>query len=483
MSMSELSLRLADGTKLLVPPSLESITTYVVLEQEAWFEKEAAFLAHWLRPGMTVIDIGANLGIYSLPSARQVAPGGNVFAYEPASEPRAMLSRSGVLNGTTNLHVIAAAVSDSNRKGRLTLGTSSELNALDAGGHGEDVQVTSLDIEDGARGWGAVDFVKIDAEGQEVRILEGGRRFFERHSPLVMFEIKTDVGNHEHLRRAFPLPGYRLYRSLPGAPLLVPDDPTKPLDGFEFNMFAAKSDRSAELARLGLLVETVPTWAPDGTARSNLRGQALPFLSSASFDGVDPSYLNGLAGYATWRSPELPAPQRYAALEAACAILFNLCRRAATPPRLSTLARALGDAGHRIASVDALMQLTARLSQGARCVGEPFWPANPRFEATTPGQDWAERFEASCLEQAERSVSYSSCFGGKSGVDLDQLSRRPGVSVEIDRRRTLRSARAGRRTDVPPRLCVASADHVNADVWRAGLVPNTMSPHAMTADP
>jgi len=475
MPMSEISLRLADGTKLLVPASLHSITTYVILEQEAWFEKEAAFLAHWLRPGMTVVDIGANLGVYSLPSARQVTPGGQVFAYEPASRTSALLNQSRILNEATNLHVIAAAISDNSRKGRLSLGTSTELNVLDAGGPSEDVQVTSLDLENDARGWNAVDFVKIDAEGEEVRILLGGRVFFERHSPLIMLEIKTDSGNHDHLRTAFPLRGYRLYRSVPGAPLLVPDDPTKPLDGFEINMFAAKSDRAAELARLGLLVETAPTWTLDSFARRNLIGLALPFLSSASFDGIDANYFNGCAGYAAWRSPDLPMPQRYAALEAACANLSNLCRHHATPPRLSTLARAMGDAGHRVASVDAMMQLTARLRQGARCVGEPFWPANPRFETTSQGNEWSDRFEASCLEQLERAVSFSSCFGGASGVDLEQLARRPGVATEIERRKTLRSARAGRRTDVPERLCVASADHINADVWRAGLVPNTQA--------
>ena len=43
--MDELSLRLSDGTTIVVPASLNSITTYVVLEQEAWFEKEMAFLA------------------------------------------------------------------------------------------------------------------------------------------------------------------------------------------------------------------------------------------------------------------------------------------------------------------------------------------------------------------------------------------------------------------------------------------------------
>ena len=65
--MDDMLLRMADGTRIVVPPSLDAITTYVILEQEKWFEKEATFVASWLQPGMTVIDIGANLGVYSLP--------------------------------------------------------------------------------------------------------------------------------------------------------------------------------------------------------------------------------------------------------------------------------------------------------------------------------------------------------------------------------------------------------------------------------
>src|SRR5262252_3865467 len=92
--MGELSVRLLDGTELAVPASLGAITTYVLLEQEAWFEKETAFLSGWLRPGMTAIDVGANLGVYSLPMARLVGPTGHVFSYEPASQTRALLERS-----------------------------------------------------------------------------------------------------------------------------------------------------------------------------------------------------------------------------------------------------------------------------------------------------------------------------------------------------------------------------------------------------
>jgi hypothetical protein len=77
--MAELALRLTDGTVLALPASLSAMTTYIILEQEAWFEKEPAFLMRWLKPGMSAIDIGANHGVYCVPMARRVAPQGQVL--------------------------------------------------------------------------------------------------------------------------------------------------------------------------------------------------------------------------------------------------------------------------------------------------------------------------------------------------------------------------------------------------------------------
>ena len=62
------------------------------------------------------------------------------------------------------------------------------------------MRITSLDNEDVARGWPSPDFVKIDAEGEEEHILAGGRNFFARRSPLIMFEIKAGDKVNEHLR-------------------------------------------------------------------------------------------------------------------------------------------------------------------------------------------------------------------------------------------------------------------------------------------
>jgi FkbM family methyltransferase len=175
-----LKVRLSDHLTLAVPPRLDSITTYVLLEQETWFEKETLFLKRWLKPGMTAVDIGANLGVYSVLMARFVGPEGRVFAYEPGSEARGLLAQSRTINGTDNLEIISSALSDREREGRLIFGPSSELNALGDAGDGEAVHITSLDSESAARCWRSPDFIKIDAEGEEERILAGGKDFFPK---------------------------------------------------------------------------------------------------------------------------------------------------------------------------------------------------------------------------------------------------------------------------------------------------------------
>ena len=67
-----ISLSLVDGTTIVVPDSLNLLTTYILQEQGDWFEDEIKFLRKLVQPGQVVIDIGANYGVYALCLARRV---------------------------------------------------------------------------------------------------------------------------------------------------------------------------------------------------------------------------------------------------------------------------------------------------------------------------------------------------------------------------------------------------------------------------
>jgi FkbM family methyltransferase len=476
-----LELKFFDGVTLAVPATLQSITTYVLLEQERWFEKEIDFLRHWLRPGMTVIDIGANLGVYSLPMARLVGETGHVFAYEPGSEARRLLERSRELNAADNLDISPLALSDREREGRLVFGLSSELNALGEGSAGETVRITSLDREDALRGWPSPDFVKIDAEGEEERILAGGGDFFSRHSPLVMFEIRAADKINENLRALFPAIGYRLFRQLGGAPIIVPDDVHQPLDEFELNLFAAKADRVNALSQQGLLVDEFPDWAPGAESSTVARDfwRRQKFASSIGLPDEniakgDSEYRNAFAAYAAWRAADQPVAKRCAALAFALRTMRAACARMPSAGRLSTFARVAWEWGARAESVAALRRLLATMQSGQIALGEPFLPANPRFDALAPGREPGNWFAAAAAEQFERTFRFSTRFGGASPL-LTWLCTQPFVCAELERRRVLIAARSGQRLPVPAQLRQVKPNHLNGDIWRAGRVPGTIA--------
>lgn len=478
--MQTLDVQLSTGVTLTVPASLKSITTYALLEQEAWFEKEMEFLRCWLQPGMTAIDIGAHLGVYSLPMARLVGPTGQVFAYEPSSQTRAYLERSRALNDASALQIFPFALSDSAREGRIAFGFSSELNTLGEGGDGETVRITSLDVEEDERGWMAPDFIKIDAEGEEERVIAGGRAFFARHSPLVMMEVQMDGTFNEQLRSLMPTLGYRVYRQLGGAAILVPDNPGQTLDPYELNLFAAKPDRAADLARRGLLTEDIPTWTPGKTdiqdAEILWQRQKFAFLSDVfKFDKTttDPAYSAALAGYAAWQDLNRPAAVRCGALAFSFKILQALCLAEPNTARLSTFVRVALDWGARNESVAALRQLIFSFNSGAVQITEPFWPANRRFDEISPHQQPADWFMAAVAEQFEKSAHFSSEFFGLSPA-LDWLCGTPFASPEMERRRLLFPANNGIVTKVTDRLFRPAPDHLNADLWRTGKIPGIL---------
>jgi hypothetical protein len=241
--------------------------------------------------------------------------------------------------------------------------------------------VTSLDSDVARFRSASPDFIKIDAEGEEERILAGGREFFARHSPLVMVVVKAEKGIHAELLGAFEEIGYRVLRLLVGAPILVPYERAVGLDPFELNLFAAKPDRAASLCAQGIAVDQIADReaAPDAVAAGLrlLRRQpfARMFGERLKDPGqIDPDYAKGLAAFAAWRTASLPAPERCAALYSAYRTLAAVCNRSASTARNSTFARVAWEGGWQGESVVALQQMAAYTQHNPFQPIEPCWP-------------------------------------------------------------------------------------------------------------
>lgn len=450
--MSTVTLPLIDGTKVVVPDSINLITPYVLLEQQDWFEDEIKFLRKLLRPGQQVIDIGANYGLYTVSMAAAIGPQGTLWAFEPASSTAALLSETLATNGFSHVTLDKRALSSQAGTARLALNDNSELNELIRGngntaGQSEEVILTTLDDCLQQYGWSDIAFMKIDAEGEEANILKGGQAFFSRLSPLIEYEIKAGTTLHLELATAFSVLGYKSYRLVPGLNILVPFNPEeqKP-DIYLLNLFCCKPDRAAQLAADGFLLDEIPA-LPD-TADNKYRwqntlahqpyGKHLQSIWKTSAKGADFKELeNALAWYAFSQDSARRHDLRYAALERSFNTLRSLCASNPSRLRLASLARVAATYGERGLAVEALSRLAdAILAQKTADPAEPFLSASSRYESLAMTQPQVGNWVFSAiLEEIERLSAFSSFYAGTSGKQrLEILCNLGFASPEIFRR-------------------------------------------------
>ena len=187
--------QLVDGVKIIVPDVLDCITSYVLYEQEDWFEDEIKFVRKIIQPGENVIDIGANFGVYTLSIAQLVGPTATVWSFEPAPQTADFLEASIVLNNFRNVKVLRYAVSHSSGTAQFSTSSHSELNAIiHAGSEAaasmektETVQTISMDGAMDRFGWRDIAFLKIDGSTPTTRIHPNSRRYKARVQRRIVF--------------------------------------------------------------------------------------------------------------------------------------------------------------------------------------------------------------------------------------------------------------------------------------------------------
>jgi len=145
-----------------------------------WNPAEYQAFRDAVRPGAVALDVGANVGAYSILLGRWVGAEGRVYAFEPSPETFAGLARHLALNGLAEVVTpVAAAASAATGRGTLSGGGVSGANRLDAGGTGPSVETVSLD-DFCAREGVVPHFIKIDVEGAELDVLRGARETIRR---------------------------------------------------------------------------------------------------------------------------------------------------------------------------------------------------------------------------------------------------------------------------------------------------------------
>ena len=147
---------------------LEPFSQNLLYEQE-----ETTLLKKLLKKDMNVINIGANIGYFTLLAARQVGPQGKVFAFEPFPKTVELLQKNIDANGYSNVEVIPMAVSSKSGIAKLALKSDTAHNFLTENTsefQTIDVPITTIDEYTKNH---KTDFIIMDAEGYEPLILDG----------------------------------------------------------------------------------------------------------------------------------------------------------------------------------------------------------------------------------------------------------------------------------------------------------------------
>ncbi|HEY2011895.1 MAG TPA: FkbM family methyltransferase [Bryobacteraceae bacterium] len=223
---------LRDSTRRILPPAIAAGNNVVATEvdgfilgmpAEEW--RMAAYhvfrgvmepgLTTWFRtlvkPGMVVVDVGANIGIYTLYAARLLQGHGRIHSFEPTPRTHAILHDNVQVNGFLELGIVEfhlEAVSDRSGTARLTVfpadsGHNTLFDEASPANGGEQIQVSTVSLDEILKLEPRVDVVKIDAEGAEPWILRGMRQIIAR-SPGIRILMEFAPVN---LRRAGVDPG------------------------------------------------------------------------------------------------------------------------------------------------------------------------------------------------------------------------------------------------------------------------------------
>jgi FkbM family methyltransferase len=182
---------------------------------------EIRFVRHGLHSGQVAVDIGCHKGAYTYWMRRSVGPSGAVYAFEPQPKQVAYLREAFSVMGYDNVELVPMAVSD--KLGQLPLYTppvSTHFASLEADHpswsklqgaarlaaptSSQLVDVTTLD-EFFARDRKPPHFLKIDVEGHELSVLEGGRRTLESHHPAILIECEARHRTDGDVRPVFNL--------------------------------------------------------------------------------------------------------------------------------------------------------------------------------------------------------------------------------------------------------------------------------------
>ena len=184
---------------------------------------ERKLFRQFVQPGMTVVNVGANIGIYSRYFARLTGESGRVHSFEPSPTNFQRLKENTRRMG--NVMINHAAVGE--RNGVIKLFISDELNVdhrtFDSGDGRQSIDVPVVTLDDYFQPGQKVDFIKIDVQGYEWSVLQGAQRVLRENADVkILMEywpwgLKTASAEPSDLLNLFKSLGFTISKVANGA--------------------------------------------------------------------------------------------------------------------------------------------------------------------------------------------------------------------------------------------------------------------------
>ena len=169
-----------------------SFVGWKIFERGEWEPAQTSLFLALVEAGMTVVNVGAYTGYYTLLAARKVGPTGHVYAFEMQPAICAMLRRNIVMNQLSpRVTVVEAACFSSSGEATIESGDDPAQARLALRANGANAVTHMLSLDDFAASVGLrkVDVILIDAEGADFEILKGAANILARHAPSVIAEV------------------------------------------------------------------------------------------------------------------------------------------------------------------------------------------------------------------------------------------------------------------------------------------------------
>jgi FkbM family methyltransferase len=189
---NEIKIVTTSGMQLILPPGYLGTQKIAAGAYEPDVTK---FISNNLKPGHTFVDVGANIGYYTVLAARLVGTSGKVYAFEPDPANSAYLERNLLINNLENVILIKKAVSAYSGTVRF-VNDGSTGHIVNGEKPAASVEVKAVSLDDYFSGlkWPGIDFIKMDIEGGEKMALAGMSQV-KMKNPHLRLVMEWDIDN------------------------------------------------------------------------------------------------------------------------------------------------------------------------------------------------------------------------------------------------------------------------------------------------